>query len=213
MTRTVGFRRTITPCCQRQYLETAFASINFTASEYWTDGHREASLAPTDGGVRRCACGQHYTTADATYLPGLVQEEGSVPRGQRVSDLDLASALATRSYTANAEIALRRRLWRAGNEPYRKAYRAIKRVQKNAFPSYELSVVARDNLIRLSEMLRDDSVGNAIELCEIYRALGDSVKADGALAQHSDDETEVRMASLMRQLLKLCVSGPVRYQL
>lgn len=213
MTRIVGSRRTITPCCQREYLETAFASINFSASEYWTDGHREASLAPTDGGVRLCACGHLYTTSEATYLPGVVRSESiELPRGQRVSDLDLEQAVSSCQASLAAEISLRRRFWRVGNEAYRASYREIKRMEKNAFPRYELSVRARENLLRLTELLSADHIRNAIELSEIYRAVGRPEKSVERLSREFADESEARMANLMRRLIDLDVRGPVRYQ-
>jgi len=214
MTRIVGLRRTVAPCCQRQYLEPAFASLNFSSSEYWTDGHREASLAPTDGGLRMCSCGHFYTTAEADYLPGIVKDdEAGIPHSTRVGEQELESALKSGRHSPAAETALRRRLWRYWNAGYREAYRELKKHNKDELPPYKPTGAALENLVRLAELLESDAAANAMELCEIYRALGSPQRSRDALALHSSDETENRVAALMRQLLEEGVAGPVRYRL
>ena len=54
MTRISGTNIVKAPCCGALYSTTAFASINFMASEHWTDGATENSLSQSDGGLRRC---------------------------------------------------------------------------------------------------------------------------------------------------------------
>lgn len=214
MTRMAGYRYTVTPCCRRQYLEAAFASINFSATEYWTDGHREASLAPTDAGLRHCACGRYYTKQEADYLPGILKtDDGSAPRGQPVSDSDLTAALESGNYSEQAEIALRRRFWRADNESYRQAYRALRKTNAEGFPAYALGPTAQQNLMRLAQLLKGEPQANALELCEIYRNLAMPNEASAALTMHSAEATEVRMVELMRELLGRGVAGPVRFRL
>ncbi len=56
MTRIAGTNIIKAPCCGALYSTTAFASINFMASEHWTDGATENSLSQSDGGLRRCTC-------------------------------------------------------------------------------------------------------------------------------------------------------------
>lgn len=34
--------------------------MNFSASEFWTDGHKERSLMPTNEGLRQCECGTYF---------------------------------------------------------------------------------------------------------------------------------------------------------
>lgn len=64
MTRVSGVHIIKSPCCGVQMHTSAYASINFTATEYWTDGHTEGSLAPQGEGLRRCLCvGTTMTTA------------------------------------------------------------------------------------------------------------------------------------------------------
>lgn len=60
MTRIVGHQVIKTLCCGVRLSTTAFASINFIANEYWTDGRVAGNLYPTDGGLRRCICGSFF---------------------------------------------------------------------------------------------------------------------------------------------------------
>lgn len=66
MTRVSGHRLIQTPCCGSNYRTPIYASINFLASECWTDGQRIASLFPADGGLRKCLCGRYYLLQTAT---------------------------------------------------------------------------------------------------------------------------------------------------
>ena len=65
MTRISGTNIVKAPCCGAFYSTTAFASINFMASEHWTDGATENSLAQSDGGLRRCTCGGYFLSGYA----------------------------------------------------------------------------------------------------------------------------------------------------
>ena len=73
MTRTAGTNIIKAPCCGALYSTTAFASINFMASEHWTDGATENSLSQSDGGLRRCACGGYF-------LSGYAERVGFIPK-------------------------------------------------------------------------------------------------------------------------------------
>ena len=76
MTRTAGTNIIKAPCCGALYSTTAFASINFMASEHWTDGATENSLSQSDGGLRRCACGGYF-------LSGYAERVGFIPKNTR----------------------------------------------------------------------------------------------------------------------------------
>ena len=73
MTRVSGTNIIKAPCCGALYSTTAFASINFMASEHWTDGQDENSLSQSDGGLRRCACGSYF-------LSGYAERVGFIPK-------------------------------------------------------------------------------------------------------------------------------------
>ena len=42
------------PSCRSLYSTPKYRSINLSAREYWTDGHKEGSLMSGDGGFRKC---------------------------------------------------------------------------------------------------------------------------------------------------------------
>ena len=73
MTRVAGKNIIKAPCCGALYSSTAFASINFMASEHWTDGATENSLSQSDGGLRRCSCGGYF-------LSGYAERVGFIPK-------------------------------------------------------------------------------------------------------------------------------------
>jgi hypothetical protein len=73
MTRIAGTNIIKAPCCGAFYSTTAFASINFMASEHWTDGATENSLSQSDGGLRRCTCGGYF-------LSGYAERVGFIPK-------------------------------------------------------------------------------------------------------------------------------------
>ncbi len=73
MTRIAGTNIIKAPCCGALYSSTAFASINFMASEHWTDGATENSLSKSDGGLRRCTCGGYF-------LSGYAERVGFIPK-------------------------------------------------------------------------------------------------------------------------------------
>ena len=73
MTRIAGTSIIKAPCCGALYSTIAFASINFMASEHWTDGATENSLSQSDGGLRRCACGGYF-------LSGYAERVGFIPK-------------------------------------------------------------------------------------------------------------------------------------
>jgi len=73
MTRIAGTNIIKAPCCGAFFSTVAFASINFMASEHWTDGQDENSLSQSDGGLRRCACGGYF-------LSGYAESVGFIPK-------------------------------------------------------------------------------------------------------------------------------------
>jgi len=90
MTRTAGTNIIKAPCCGALYSTTAFASINFMASEHWTDGATENSLSQSDGGLRRCTCGGYF-------LSGCAERVGFIPKNngqqQKQSEYSIANIL------------------------------------------------------------------------------------------------------------------------
>ena len=78
MTRVSGTHIIAAPCCGREYATSAYSSINFGALEYWTDGAAVGSLAPQDGGLRRCACGRCFLIGEAErlfFIPKICEQD------------------------------------------------------------------------------------------------------------------------------------------
>ena len=78
-----------TNCCGALYRRQAYASINLSAQEYWTDGKRVNSLFPNDGGLRQCQCGTFFLQHECDKLYDLPKEKYKprAPKGwQRTKD-------------------------------------------------------------------------------------------------------------------------------
>ena len=85
MTRTAGTNIIKAPCCGALYSTTAFASINFMASEHWTDGATENSLSQSDGGLRRCTCGGYFLSGYAERVGFIPKNTGQQPEQSEYS--------------------------------------------------------------------------------------------------------------------------------
>jgi hypothetical protein len=108
------------PCCVAAYTTPQYASINLTAREYWSDGHKEAALYVEDGGLRKCRCGVFYLLRDAARpVEGPAPE---TPPAQRLEPEDLPQAI--QSTSKPIELWARRLYWRHLNQGYRASYRS-----------------------------------------------------------------------------------------
>ncbi len=120
MTRISGVRIVAAPCCGAHYAQPRYASMNFMAREYWTDGWREASLMPNDAGLRHCRCGRFLVLDDLVEIS--TAPESELPFIDRVADEGLGACLA-QPQPEPVELAARRQLWWNLNHPYRQRYR------------------------------------------------------------------------------------------
>ena len=129
MTRIRGYKLVASPCCQTIYAEAQFSSVNFTASAFWTDGKRENSLMPNDGGLRKCECGTFFMMSDCTTT-GL--DAGDKPYfAKHLLDSDLPLAIQSAS-SQKVELAARRAYWMHLNEGYRGIYKAHRAAEQKA---------------------------------------------------------------------------------
>jgi hypothetical protein len=121
MTRVSGHTLIASPCCRTLYKRVRYASMNFSAFEFWTDGWRDGALMPTDGGLRRCQCGKFFLLREAIDIDLPANEDTPFPGHVQDQDLPLAIASAT---STPLEITARRNYWRNLNHDYRALYRA-----------------------------------------------------------------------------------------
>jgi hypothetical protein len=120
MTSVSGYSLIKAPCCGASHTTPQYASINLTAREYWSDGHKEAALYVEDGGLRKCLCGAFYLLRHASR-PDEEPGPNTLP-AQRLEPEDLPQAI--RSTSKPIELWARRLYWRHLNQGYRAAYRA-----------------------------------------------------------------------------------------
>lgn len=124
MTSVRGSRVMSSPCCGSRFIAPRYASMNYSAHEYWTDGQRVHCLAPTDGGLRQCECDAYFLLRYANEIIDVSAEEKQATQPAiHIADEKLASLL-TLPLSEDVEIVVRRRYWRYLNDPYREAYRA-----------------------------------------------------------------------------------------
>lgn len=128
MTRVAGFQQLRTPCCGKVYIQPNYRSMNFMASEHWTDGWREASLMPNDTGLRRCQCGQFLLMQDTKYL-GVVDSDDGLTFLSRPEMHELELCIKASQRPA-VEIAARTGLWWHYNHAYRATYRQHREVEE-----------------------------------------------------------------------------------
>jgi hypothetical protein len=107
-------------CCRTLYAAPEYSSINLSAREYWSDGHKEAALFVEDGGLSKCSCGAFYLLREALRLEEKPEPDTQVV--QPIEDSDLP--LAVKSCSKPIELQARRLYWRYLNHEYRLVYKA-----------------------------------------------------------------------------------------
>lgn len=255
MTRIAGTNIIKTPCCGSFFSTTAFASINFMASEHWTDGATENSLSQSDGGLRRCTCGSYFLSGYAErvgYIPKnsdqpQEQSEHSItkifgkigklliaedkakpqtirklpsqwaanetvipPKAQSVTGLAIAELLDSMPQDKNLLIQARRLYWRYLNNQFRDEYRAYRDIYKDSFPAYTLSAAQMDNMEQLAALLEEHDMVDELELGELYREMGQPLKARAKLAKVSEDNR--KLCEMQLSLLEKGYTGPARFR-
>lgn len=117
------------PCCGARYAFPDYATMNFSAWEYWTDGWREHSLMPNDEGLRQCRCGKFLLLKHLTEVAS--QESSDLPRTARVSAAQLPECIA-QAADEEVELAARLEYWRELNHAYRERYRTHRDAEEAA---------------------------------------------------------------------------------
>jgi hypothetical protein len=254
MTRIAGTNIIKAPCCGAFFSTLAFASINFMASEHWTDGATENSLSQSDGGLRRCACGGYFLSGYAErvgFIPKNTgqqpeQSEYSIakifgkigkllmaedkakpqtirklpsqwaanetvipPKAQSLTGSAIAELLDSKPHDKNLLIQARRLYWRYLNDQFRDEYRAYRYIHKDSFPPYAPSPAQMDNMEQLSILLEDHDMMDELELGELYREMGQPLKARAKLAKVGADDR--KLFEMQLSLLEKGFSGPARF--
>ena len=116
MTRIIGRTIIVSPCGKSLYATPRYASMNFMAYGYWTDGDKEHSLMPTDGGLRMCQCGTAFLLQNTIRLDIDAGDEIMAPK--HVEFAQLPQIIAT-TKSSHVEVTARRNNWRGLNDEYR----------------------------------------------------------------------------------------------
>lgn len=120
MTKACGVVILAARCCGARYAFPNYATMNFSAWEYWTDGWREHSLMPNDEGLRHCKCGKFVLINNMNQLG--VEERSDLPFMDHVAPAQLPDCIE-QAADEEMEIAARLEYWRELNHPYRERYR------------------------------------------------------------------------------------------
>ena len=129
MTIVQGRRIGATPCCGARYAFPHYVSVNFSASEYWTDGWREHSLMPNDEGLRHCRCGRFLHISELICLETV--ESSDLPAMDRVPGILLPKCIAE-AHSEDMVVAARMMYWRHLNHLYRQSYRQHRDMEEAA---------------------------------------------------------------------------------
>ena len=121
MTRISGHTAISSPCCNSPYKVVEYASMNFSAYAYWTDGAKDGGLMPNDGGLRVCRCGTAFLLRDAIRLEIEASPDTLFPPKPAAADL---AAVINFASSPRLEATARRNYWRYLNDGYRVHYRA-----------------------------------------------------------------------------------------
>jgi hypothetical protein len=255
MTRIAGTNLIKAPCCGAFFSTVAFASINFMASEHWTDGATENSLSQSDGGLRLCTCGGYFLSGYAErvgFIPKnnvkqLEQSAYSIskifgkigklliaenkakpqtirklpsqwaanetvtpPKAQSVTGSAIAELLDSKPQDKNLLIQARRLYWRHLNDQFRYEYRAYRDIHKDSFPAYVPNAAQMENMEQLATLLEDHDMADELELGELYRELGQPLKARAKLAKVGEDDR--KLCDLQLSLLEMGYQGPIRFK-
>ena len=132
------------------------------------------------------------------------------PKAQSVTGAAIAELLDSKPQDKNLLIQARRLYWRYLNDQFRDEYRAYKEVHKDSFPPYAPSAAQMDNMTQLAELLEDHDMVDELELGELYREMGQPLKARAKRAKVGEDDQ--KLCAMQLTLLKMGYQGPARFK-
>ena len=101
----------------------------------------------------------------------------------------IAELLDFKPQDKNLLIQARRLYWRYLNNQFRDVYRAYRDIHKETYPAYAPSAAQMDNMEQLAVLLEEHDMVDELELGELYREMGQPLKARAKLAKVGEDQT------------------------
>lgn len=221
MTKVKGVNLWAAPCCGARYKSPRLTFLNYRADAYWTDGWRENSLMPNDGGLRRCQCGKFVLLRELISLGH--SESSELPYMELVESKDIELCLF-QSGSLVFEQVVRRLYWQDLNHAYRKVYIAFRAevaaqdVIAGTFsvPPFEPTLEQQQNMISLSGLMNDErQIGtptDLLDLTELYREMGEFDQARKVL-KHLRPIDRGTTSELIEEMIKLEQTAPIRYRM
>jgi hypothetical protein len=132
------------------------------------------------------------------------------PKAQSVTNAAIAELLDSNPQDKNLLIQARRLYWRHLNDQFRDEYRAYRDIHKDSFPAYAPSAAQMDNMEQLAALLEDHDMVDELELGELYREMGQPLKARAKLAKVGDEDKKLCVMQL--NLIEHAFRGPARFR-
>jgi uncharacterized protein (UPF0147 family) len=132
------------------------------------------------------------------------------PKAPSVKGAAIAELLDSKPQDKNLLIQARRLYWRHLNDQFRDEYRAYKEMHKDSFPAYAPSAVQMGNMEKLAALLENHDMVDELELGELYRELGQPLKARAKLAKVGEEDK--KLCSMQLSLIEQGYEGPARFR-
>ena len=132
------------------------------------------------------------------------------PKAQSVTGAAIAELLDSKPQDKNLLIQSRRLYWRYLNDQFRDEYRTYRDNNNDSFPPYAPSAAQMDNMEELAAMLEDHDMVDELELGELYREMGQPLKARAKLAKVGEDDQ--KLCAIQLTLLEKGFAGPARFK-
>ena len=132
------------------------------------------------------------------------------PKAQSVTGAAIAELLGSKPQDKNLLIQARRLYWRYLNNQFRDEYCAHRNIHKDSFPAYAPSTAQMDNMEQLAALLEDHDMVDELELGELYRELGQPLKARAKLAKVGEEDS--KLCDMQLSLIEQGYEGPARFR-
>jgi hypothetical protein len=132
------------------------------------------------------------------------------PKAQSITGSEIAELLDSKPQDKNLLLQARRLYWRHLNNQFRNQYRVYRDIHKDSFPAYAPSAAQMNNMEQLAALLEDHDMVDELELGELYREMGQPLKARAKLAKVNADE--IKLYEMQLSLLEMGYQGPARFK-